>query len=428
MNFRKIVPFLILILTIPTIVQWLEVDTNKLTILWWIINSLIILSFIKNRKYFYRNKKLPIFIRVFLVLTIVEAVYGLFLSRGYWDYKALVNNLFVYLLPLSIYVFSNPQILSKTIGVWIKVGLVLFFIILPFMQPEAVGKYLIPVLFLSLFIKPLSFKYKTMILLFYSFVFIFGSLGARATVLKYSLALLMGLSLYTPFYRSKVLVNASYALLFLLPVIFLTLGSLGYFNVFEIDKYVGDKKSLAVTNSYDTSQTENLSSDTRTFIYVEALTSAVNQQYVLFGNSLARGYKSPYFHALDFYKQGERYDSEVGVINIFTHYGLLGLAVYFMIFLSASYKAVFYSKNVYMKMLGLYLATRWLFSWIEEFSRFDLNYLFIWIIIGMCYSENYRGMTTKEFEIWIKGIFDIRYRKLESRNKNFGKNEVNSSM
>ena len=43
-------------------------------------------------------------------------------------------------------------------------------------------------------------------------------------------------------------------------------------------------------------------------------------------------------------------------------------------------------------------------AWIEDFSRFDLNYLFLWIFIGMCYSPVFRNMSNNDFRNWLYNI------------------------
>lgn len=52
----------------------------------------------------------------------------------------------------------------------------------------------------------------------------------------------------------------------------------------------------------------------------------------------------------------------------------------------------------------LYVAFRWTFAWIEDFSKFDLNYLFLWIMVGICFSPLYRNMTDEDFKLWVKSI------------------------
>jgi hypothetical protein len=407
MKRKKIIPYLILLLTIPSIVQWLNFDTQKTTAFWWLIDFLIIVLLIESKSKFNRINDNPIFVQFFLLCVIVESAYGIFRSQGYWDYKALIANTFTFLLPIGIFVFSNPKVLSRTIYIWLKYCLVLFWIILPIMQPECVGKFLVPLLFLLLFIKPIPIKYKIIIAIYFSLIFILGSLGARSTVIKFTVALMFGLSMYILNYKSLVLIRLLQLVLLLFPLILFVFAVFGNFNVFKMDDYLV-KDKVMVKDSYNSKEQESISSDTRTFIYREAIVSAFKNNYVLFGNSLARGYDSDAFADTDKYRRGERYDSEVSIINVFTHFGIIGVVVYWLIFISSTYYAIYKSNSSYMKMLGLYVSFRWVFAWIEDFSRFDLNYLFIWIFIAMCYSDTFRLMNDFEFELWVKSIFGKR--------------------
>lgn len=413
MKTSKIIPYLIIIITFPSITQWLYINTDNLTALWWILFSAIIFIFIYARNNF-RGQPLPVVIKFFTYLVFFESIYGIFLSDGYWDYKSLINNLFTYLLPLSFFVFSIPQILSTTIKKWIKFALPAFFVFLPIMQPEAPGKYLIPIMFVVLFLKPIPIRYKWVIILFFSFIFIYGSLGARSSVIKYSVSLLMGLCFYSNIYKKNLLLKIAHISLMILPFILIIVGVLGIFNIFKIDEYLPKISGIEVENSYDKNEKEDISSDTRTFIYEEGISSALKNNYVLQGHSLARGYTSMSFAETDFYKRGERYDSEVSIINIFTHMGLVGVIIYFSIFWTASYKAIYKSRNMYIKMLGIYICFRWVFAWIEDFNRFDLNYLFVWIMISMCFSNQFRQMNDRKFERWVKSIFiDLKFYKYD---------------
>ncbi|WP_167607493.1 hypothetical protein [Maribellus sediminis] len=408
MKISKIIPYLIITITLPSIAQWLNFDTNKLTAVWWTLYFFIILIFIKGRKVYSRGQALPREIRLFIYVVLAEAIYGIFISKGYWDFKTLIGNLFTYLLPLSFFVFSNPKILANTIHKWFRYALIAFFLFIPIMQPEAPAKYLIPIMFVVLFLKAIPARNKLIVLLFFSFIFIYGSLGARASVIKYSIALLMGISFYTGIYKRVSLLKITHFLMMLVPFLFLIYASLNIFNIFKLGDYISGISDLEVKNSYNTSKTEKLGSDTRTFIYVEAFSSAIKNNYIIQGHSLARGYESVSFADTDFYNRGERYDSEVSIINIFTHMGIIGVFLYFLIFFSASNKAINKSNNSYMKMLGIYVSFRWVFAWVEDFSRFDLNYLFLWIMIGMCFSISFRQMTDHEFEQWVKSLFGIK--------------------
>ena len=98
-----------------------------------------------------------------------------------------------------------------------------------------------------------------------------------------------------------------------------------------------------------------------------------------------------------------------GLANVFTWTGLIGVILYSILFFRASYFAVNKSKNIYAKMLGIYVAFRWLYAWVEDVNNFSLNYFMLMVMIGLCFSHSFRHMTDKEVVFWVRGIFDNRY-------------------
>ncbi len=89
----------------------------------------------------------------------------------------------------------------------------------------------------------------------------------------------------------------------------------------------------------------------------------------------------------------------------------MGVILYFLVFSKASYLAIFRSNNTMIKIIGLYISFRWTYAWVEDFSRFDLSYFFLWVMIGMCFSKSFREMNNADMKIWVLGIFNERIRK-----------------
>jgi hypothetical protein len=151
--------------------------------------------------------------------------------------------------------------------------------------------------------------------------------------------------------------------------------------------------------------------DTRTFLYIEVLESAINNNYWFLGRTPARGNDSNTFGVLasELTGRNERLANEIGLANVFTWTGIMGVILYFLIFYRASYLAVNRSNNIYVKMLGVFIAFRWLYSWVEDVNNFSINYFMLMIIFGMCFSHSFRKMTNNEIIIWARGIFDARF-------------------
>ena len=83
-----------------------------------------------------------------------------------------------------------------------------------------------------------------------------------------------------------------YLFLFI-PFIFFTLGVTNTFNIFKIEEELGLEDKYTLANSKGTEYSALI--DTRTFLYAEEISSAINNNYVILGRSIARGYDSAAF-------------------------------------------------------------------------------------------------------------------------------------
>ena len=409
MKVKVLIPFLVIILTFPSIGQWLNIKIGE-TAYWWATNILLLLAFVyykfKNDK---RIPNLPIPIRLFLVYVIISAIYGCFMTESYWDWKSLINNFMIYLMPLSFYYMAVPKNISTVSRKWCQFAIIAFWIILPFMQFEAPGKFMIPFSFLIIFWPFIKGKWRYIIWFFFLTVFLFGTLGARSSIIRYGVCALSSICfIYPHIFKPKILKLLSFILL-LLPIILFILGATNLFNIFKIEEYLKlDNKKIEVQNSYgEKGETESLTADTRTFLYVETISSSIKHNYYIQGHSLARGYESPWFRGTDLtsYGRGERGSCEVSILNVYTYMGIIGVLLYFGIFCGAVISVFKNSQNYMMYVIACIVAFRWTFAWLEDFTRFDLNNLFLWIMITMCYSPYFLKMSNRSFILWIRNIF-----------------------
>ena len=375
------------------------------TFMWWLIRAFILYMFIKLSPKQY--KIIPV--RIFLIMLVANAIYGgVYFVENYWDWKLLVNNLLIFSLPLACYPYSMPNVLTKTMRVWLRYAWIILLILYPFLSSDAFGRFLVPFSFLALFIPTLNKKFLVFVAIAYLITIILGS-ASRSDMLKFSVTILLGLYCFfvkNRFYYSKLLKSISITL-FIAPFVLFYLGATGSFNVFNIDEEL-ELDGKYMISSGDDEEDINALTDTRTFLYEEEINSALNNNYVWFGHSIARGYESVAFgewtdRAMGL-KRGERQSCETSILNVFNYFGVIGVFVYLLVFLSAAYYALFKSNNAYIPIVGTYVSFRWLFAWIEDFSKFDLNYLFLWIMIGMCFSPMFRNMDNREFKSWIKSI------------------------
>jgi len=202
-----------------------------------------------------------------------------------------------------------------------------------------------------------------------------------------------------------------------MPLLFLLLGLSGNFNIFELNEYFGEQNVKNISNSGEKTE-ENLTADTRTFLYIEVIESAIKHNYIIFGRTPARGNDSPSFgeYNKDKLKTGklERFANEVSILNVFTWLGIVGVFLYFIIFFKASYYAINESNNIFIKIIGIYISFRWLYGFVEDFSNFDLSNIFLWIMVGMSFSKNFRHMSDKQFKVWVRSMFNYTNFKFEN--------------
>ncbi len=95
---------------------------------------------------------------------------------------------------------------------------------------------------------------------------------------------------------------------------------------------------------------------------------------------------------------------ETDYLNIILKGGLINLVLLLLITLPAVFKGLFYSRNILSKAAAV-----WILLWIIDLypatvHTFTLNYLLVWIGVGICYSKRIRSMP----ENAVKEIFATR--------------------
>lgn len=415
------IPTFILLLAIYSIIPYIKPGVPMAmlldnTFLWWGVSAFILIGFFMSRNYFFdkRNSDNLMAVWIYILWNIMCIVRGMFVAEIYWDWKGLIGNTMALLMPIVIFSATNKMVVQSLLASYLKYALPLFILVGIIIRTDAFGFYLIPISFMLLFL-PVLTRTQKIILLIASVVVLVADLGARSNVIKFCLPFFI-LLIYG--FREKMpakLLETVRISLFVMPLLFLILGVSGIFNVFNTNEYIKGEVTSVGVDSDGNMVEQNIIVDTRTFIYVEVLESAINNNYWLLGRTPARGNDSDTFGVLAAEITGryERLENEIGVANVFTWTGLVGVILYFLIFYRASFLAINKSRNIYIKMLGVYVAFRWLYSWVEDVNNFSLNYFMLMMMLGICYSYSFRNMTDKEITIWARGIFDIRYVRLQ---------------
>ena len=419
MILKKYFPFLIGILTFFSVNQWSKFQFGN-TYAAWILYLFILFGvcYFYNQDYKYEipnDEKHDTVLKLYVIWITICIIRGVFVASNYWEYKQLIEDSMALLLPTLIYPFVSPDTVERVVSFWLKWILPIFIVYAIFFIPgEAYHYYLGPIFLLGLFLPVLPNKWKFIIGLLLCLMF-FVDFSARSQVIKSGACILLSfICLYKKPISVKIL-RFVYAIFFVIPLILLPLGILGIFDIFNMDSFVSKKYQIMVGSANDKS---SLTNDTRTIIYREVITSALKNHYVIQGRTPARGNDTKTFYHLSNGLQSvhnaydlkhERYENELVHANIFTWSGLIGCILYSLIYFIASYRAVYRSDNFYIKILGIFVAFRWMYGWVEDFNRFDIMNVSLWMMIAICYSSTFRQMDDDEFKQWITNIFNYKY-------------------
>lgn len=379
------------------------------TFVYWFFSFCIVLliPYIRRKYNPVIQKNDYFFVTCFLFWTLIGTIKGFFIADNYWEFKNLISGLLCCLLPAMTYVFC-PTVLLKFYRLWIKICIPAFFLFYLWMvTPGEVNFYLGPVFVIGCFLPYMPKKWKFIIGFLLAFMLV-ADFGGRSQVLKAFLSICISLlCIFRKFVSEKIL-RLAHWLCYISAIVLLVLGITGKFNVFtDLSSNSGKYVEKKIVNGEQVE--DDLAADTRTFIYVEVLQSALNNDYVLCGRSLARGNDSNSFgsYNAEDLKTGkyERYQNELCHLNIFTWLGVIGMLLYSLIYIRSSYLAVYRSNSYFLKLIGVFIAFHWAYGWIEDTTNFDILNISLWSAIGIGLSSQFRAMTDKDFKQWVLGIF-----------------------
>ncbi len=147
-------------------------------------------------------------------------------------------------------------------------------------------------------------------------------------------------------------------------------------------------------------QTDTLTTDTRTFLFVE-LFDDLSASEELIGRGALGTYYSPYFYMLQRMgvEGGDHYQrsvNEVGYLHIIFKGGYVMLILYLLILLPAAYLGIFRSNNYIARMSG-YLILCYLIIWlVSYYPVYSAEYILLWMAVGTALSPTARAYTNLE--------------------------------
>ena len=403
---RKILPFTIFPLAILSVEAQSRLPIGN-TLIWWIVSILILFLFTKAWLKFFNPSNLKIMrvVKWYLVWNVFNILRGIFIVETYWDWKMLIDNGFGLLLPLIAYSSFDTRISQEILSFYVKYVFPFFFLFAFVLHTDVYGFYLVPFSFLALFFPIVSKAWRWIVFAVALFVIVID-ITARSNVIKFALPILLSFIYFFRSVLSTKIFEIVRKMLIIAPILFFFLAVYGSFNVLAMDDYIKGDYVTKRTDLKGEVFDDNLKADSRSPLYVEVLQSASKFDSWWLGRSPARGNLSDYFGEGDMSGRGERGRNEAGILNVFTWTGIIGVFLYLMVFYKASFLAVNRSNNIFSKILGLFVAFHWLYSWAEDINQFTLNYFMIWFMIGLCFSESFRKMTDKEVKLWVRGIFE----------------------
>lgn len=371
----------------------------------WSQNSLLVLNLASAFGLFIVSKKIQwkanmparglLVIKLFWLWSLFTFIRGISNAHDYWDWKVL---LLVYLpsivISLAVVLGVNYQYSAKMLRFILLRLFPISFIFIPFTlanTDEFYSRLVMPVCLFVLISPYLQKKWRILVVAV-ALTSIAMDVSYRANALRLTIPLMLVLLFYfRPVLQSK-LMNLVLAGLLCVPLIFLSLGVSGTFNVFAENKF-----DLEVgTVLQGERSTANISDDTRTFLYREVFNSMLNRDSsFLIGEGGAAGYETEWFVDAVLNEKG-RFRSEVGFLNTLLYSGAIGVLIYALALFVPAYYAINQSNNRLCKMIGLFLAARWPLSFVEEIAQFDMNFFFLWFMIGLCLSNKFRAMTDEQ--------------------------------
>lgn len=338
---------------------------------------------------------------IFIVYNLIVLARGLLDAHSTEDWKSMFSNVLpLYLVThFSLYIALYPAFVLDAIRTFLTYGLLLCLLIYVIEPELSINfiKSLSPIYFIILLIPYLD-KKNSIFIISIATIFFFSVFTNRANMLNIITAFVI---MSTFIWRKKKWIFGTIKtlrlILLALPPIFLILGLSGIFNVFLI----GESLSWVVVDEKKESQ--DLLIDSRTAIYNDVFGELKTDNSFLFGLGASGKTKTSLtdISYADFdiiYKEGRR-GTESGMLNYIQWGGIVGGLLYFLLFIKASYLGLYKSKNWLCIMIGLWVAFKGMFSFIEDRNFFSISTIFIFLAISVCMSKKFRSLSDNEIKL-----------------------------
>ena len=376
---------------------------GKITVISFLCGWLIISLYVLNSKHmdFAEFDGKPIFV-LFMLLNVVIYIRGFFNIDSNTDLYALAVSLFFMCFLIPPYMFlAQSELLPVFWRSLLFLGGALCVVCFFFPSNDGMMSLAHNASFLHVFALCIPFvskKWRRIIIIAALFIALLD-VDRRSILANMFFSLSLGM--FATLITKKALKTVMFWALISVPVILFVLGLAGTFNVFQ---YMEGEYTYQVSD-----EARGIFADSRSEIYNDVFTELRNQNAMIYGlggngkthTSLAdlrhHNFDELYVHG--------RPGTESGMLNYIQYGGLIGLLVYGLLLIVGAFKAVFHSNNRFMMLVGLYVAFKFLFSFLEDRVGFQPNTFFLFLAIGMCYNVTLREMDDDEITEYIQQVF-----------------------
>ena len=302
--------------------QWLKLPYTLPILIQLILAICSLWYFFQNKCYLKLYYLTPIAV---LILVLIGIFRGMFAVEGYWGYKGWLQCSLSALTFVLLFPLGNSSICCKSLQSWNKYMFPAFVLFCTWGMTPASYAFEIPVIyyFYVLLCYIVCHDKKACFIIIFGVVCTFIGVENRSGVLKTATAIMLSTTLLFPKIISKISNAILQFFFYLLAISLIILGLTGTFNILQD---LGGEETTEVTMRFtgndddDIEVNEDLTVDTRTFLYEEVITSAIMGDYVLFGNSVGRGntHNGEWSQDVEGMDDSERLMNEAGMLNIFT--------------------------------------------------------------------------------------------------------------
>ena len=149
-----------------------------------------------------------------------------------------------------------------------------------------------------------------------------------------------------------------------------------------------------------------LSEDTRSGVYERFF--YYMKDHMIFGNGMNGTYYCPLWEAeIDgafFGAVQYRNLIENGYYQLLLTGGIVHIVLYVLVLLPAAVKGMFASSNQFTKACGIMVFLQLIDMFVYGLPTLTLDYILVWICVGVCYKASIRNMTNDEIRTEFKKV------------------------